>query len=267
MATKSVKQGASRAKGKSSTATTAPGAKFTEALALMHDLDDAAGTLASDLKYGGEETFPSVCVILAGLTQVLRWGAEADNPDDLERYAEQTMTALAMIEEALPPADPLFKDVEQISDRMRELVSGYLPADHVDGASEEDDPDAWRREVVNALEEVRLLAQDAVKVAEDGSNCWRLLMIAEYKHLQFLPDFDDEGTLIDECMDLEALFRGAAAVSDAPLGARLLCEKAAGLMDRATGVIDRASIAAAHARAGDRAAKLRAAQAKGADHV
>jgi hypothetical protein len=180
-----------------------------------------------------------------------------------------------MIVKALPPAahaDPLFKDVEQISDKMRSLVSGYLPPDHVAIASpagetsEEDDPD-WREDVVSALEEVRRLAQDAVKVAEDGSNCWRLLMIAEYKHLQFLPDFDDTITLIDECCDLEALFTGAASVSDAPLGARLLCERAAGLMDRATGVIDRASIAAAHARAGDRAAKLRAAQAKGADHA
>lgn len=263
MATKSVKQGASRAKGKSNPATKAPGAGFTEALALMHDLEDAATTLASDLEYGGQETFPSVCVILAGLTQILRRGAEADNPDDLERYAEQTMTALEMIVEALPPADPLFKDVEQISDRMRELVSGYLPPDHVAiaspaassqaGEASEEDPTDWRASVVSALEEVCQLKDDAVKLAVDGSFCWRLLKIAEYKHLQFIPDFDDEEILEDECFDLAALFRGAAALSDAPLGVKLICERAAGLMDKATDVIDRAGIAEA--------------QAKGADHA
>lgn len=120
-------------------------------------------------------------------------------------------------------------------------------------ASEEDDPDAWRREVVNALEKVSRLQVDAVKVAQEGSFCWRLLKIAEYKHLQFLPDFDDEGILEDECFDLEALFRGAAALSDAPLGVKLICERAAGLMDKATDVIDRAGIAAAHAKGADHA--------------
>jgi hypothetical protein len=157
---------------------------------------------------------------------------------------------------ALPAMlEPAIAALEQAFD----IASRNLPLPHDDAAnaapepatpageaSDEDRLD-WREYVGKALAEVSDLADDAIKAADEGSNCWRLLMMAQANHLQFEPEFDNKGTLIDECIELEALFNGAAAVSDASLGVKLICERAVWLMDKAAEVVDRAGIAAAHA--------------------
>jgi hypothetical protein len=107
------------------------------------------------------------------------------------------------------------------------------------GASGESD---WRAYAARVLAEVEQLTNDAVDIGETGLKCKYLLWLAQESIEEARAIVTDPAQDASDANGgfyfLEALVAGAAAVSDAPPGLKILAERAAKLLDDATDVME-----------------------------
>jgi hypothetical protein len=104
----------------------APGAKFTEALALLPDFIEAVRELTGDAEHDAD--FPRINALMAGLEPILQDGAASTDPDYLEFSADQIGALLYLLDESIPAAArkaPLFLQCSSGIDNLYRLMSGY----------------------------------------------------------------------------------------------------------------------------------------------
>lgn len=156
--------------GGESRAITAHRAKFKEALALLHDFEDAVSTLTSKLVYDAD--FPKITALMVGLEPILKRAALSSDPDYVESCADQIGALLYTLDEEIPAAAreaPLFQDVSLGIDKLRDLISEYRsPAPHPiasPGPDTNASPD-WRDEVGKLVKRAQDVLNDDAETLE-----------------------------------------------------------------------------------------------------